>query len=154
MLLLNLLIETLSHHLGFLEMLKSCVGKIKYLTGFVVLGSPQNDFRPIIFGRPCLNTLNATIDCHKQTVSVRFGDGSHEFNFSKFNRQPHKKELPSKDKIIGLASIAVPPTNPLEQLLDHENDMFMNERNELDEIFLFLVPHKMTFVPLSLVELS
>jgi hypothetical protein len=39
---------------------------------------------------------------------------SHDFNFSKFRRQPHDKELPSKDEIIGLASIAVPPTNPSE----------------------------------------
>ena len=65
-----------------------------------------------------------------------FGDESHEFNFSKFNKQPHKRELPSKDEIIDLASIVVPPTNPLEQyLLDHKNDMFMNERKESDEIF-------------------
>ena len=44
--------------------------------------------------------------------------------------------MPSKDEIIGLASIAVPPNDPLEQyLLDHENDMFMNERREIDEVF-------------------
>ena len=61
---------------------------------------------------------------------------SHEFNFSKFSRQHREEELPSKDEIIGLASIAVPPSDPLEQyLLDHENDMFMNERRELDEVF-------------------
>ena len=61
---------------------------------------------------------------------------SHEFNFSKSNRQPHDKELSSKDDIIGLASIVVPPSDPLEQyLLDHENDMFMNERRETDEVF-------------------
>ena len=43
----------------------------------------------------------------------------------------------TKDEIIGLASIAVPPTDPLEQyLLDHENDMFMKERREIDEVFL------------------
>ena len=31
----------------------------------------------------------------------------------------------------------VPPTDPLEQyLLDHENDMFMKERREIDEVFL------------------
>ena len=60
----------------------------------------------------------------------------HDFNFSKFSRQPHDKELPSKDEIIGLASIATPPNDPLEQyLLDHENDMFMNERREIDEVF-------------------
>ena len=62
---------------------------------------------------------------------------THEFNFPKFCRQPHDKELPRKDEIIGLASIAVPPTDPLEQyLLDHENDMFMKERREIDEVFL------------------
>ena len=45
--------------------------------------------------------------------------------------------MPSKDELIGLASIVVPPTDPLEQyLLDHENDMHMNERREIDEIFL------------------
>ena len=44
--------------------------------------------------------------------------------------------MPSKDEIIGLASIDVPPNDPLEQyLLDHENDMFMNERREIDEVF-------------------
>ena len=44
--------------------------------------------------------------------------------------------MPSKDEIIGLASIAVPPTDTLEQyLLDHEKDMFRNERREIDEVF-------------------
>ena len=53
---------------------------------------------------------------------------SHEFNFSKFGRQPHEKELPSKDETISLASIVVPPTDPLEQyLFEHENDMHMEE---------------------------
>ena len=60
---------------------------------------------------------------------------SHDFNFSKFCRQPHDKELPSKDEIIGVASIAVPPTDPLEQyFLDHENCLHMRERNEIDRI--------------------
>ena len=44
--------------------------------------------------------------------------------------------MPSKDKIAGLASIAMLPTDPLEQYLpDHENDMFMNERRKIDEVF-------------------
>ena len=39
-------------------------------------------------------------------------------------------------KFIGLASSAMPPNDSLEQyLLDHENDMFMNERREIDEVF-------------------
>ena len=48
-------------------------------------------------------------------VGVSFGDESHEFNFSMFSRKLHEKELPSKDEIIGPASIVVPPTDPLEQ---------------------------------------
>ena len=83
-----------------------------------------------------MNTVNAKIDCEKDVVTIGLGDMSHEFNFAKFCRQPHDKELPSKDEIIGLASIVVPPTDPLEQyLLDHENDMHMRERNELDNMF-------------------
>ena len=43
--------------------------------------------------------------------------------------------MPSKDELIGLASIAMPPTDPLEQyLLEHENDLHMHERNEIDRI--------------------
>ena len=44
--------------------------------------------------------------------------------------------MPSRDEIIGLASIVVPLADTLEQyLLDHEKDMFMNERREIDEVF-------------------
>ena len=61
---------------------------------------------------------------------------SHDFNFAKFRSQPCDNELPSKDEIIGLASIVVPPNDPLKQyLLDHGNDMFMHERREIDEVF-------------------
>ena len=72
----------------------------------------------------------------KDVVTIGLGDMSHEFNFSKFRRQHREEELPSKYEITGLASIVVPPSDPLEQyLLDHENDMFMNERREIDEVF-------------------
>ena len=84
-----------------------------------------------------MNTVNAKIDCEKDVVTIGLGDMSHEFNFAKFRRQPHDKEFPAKDEIIGFASIVVPPTDPLEQyFLDHENDMFMKERREIDEVFL------------------
>ena len=106
-------------------------GKVKYPADFLVLGSPQDAFCPIIFGRPFLNTVNTRIDCEKYVVTIGLDDITHEFNFAKFRRQPRDKELSSKDEIIGLASIAVPSTDPLEQyLLDHENYMFMNERRE------------------------
>ena len=72
----------------------------------------------------------------RNKLSVSFGDESHEFNFSKFSRKLHEKELLSKDEIIGIASIDVPPTDPLEKyLLDHENDMHLHERNGIDKIF-------------------
>ena len=90
-------------------------GKVKYSADFLVLASPQDDFCPIIFGRPFLNIVNARIDCKKDDVTVGLGDISHDFNFAKFHRQPHDKELPSKNEIIGFASIIVPPNDPLEQ---------------------------------------
>ena len=112
------------------------MGKLNIQLIFLFLVPPQDSFCPIIFGRPFLNTVNARIDCKKHVVTIDLGDMSHEFKFSKFRRQHREEELPSKDEIIGLASIVVPPSDPLEQyLLDHENDMFMNERREIDEVF-------------------
>ena len=99
---------------GIVRDVEVLCGKVKYAADFLVLGPPQADFCPIIFGRPFFNTANAKIDCNKDIVSVGLGDMSHEFNFAKFRRQPHDKELPSKDEFIGLASIVVPPNDPLE----------------------------------------
>ena len=80
---------------GIVRDVKVLCGKVKYPANFLVLGSPQDDICPIIFGRPFLNTINAKIDCNKDTVSIGLGDMSHEFNFAKFHRQPHDKEFPS-----------------------------------------------------------
>ena len=77
--------------LGIVRDVEVLCGEVKYPSDFLVLGSPQDNFCPIIFGRPFLNTVNAKIDYEKQIVGVSFGDESHEFNFSKFNRKPHKK---------------------------------------------------------------
>ena len=108
--------------MGIVRDVEVLCGKTKYPADFLVLGSPQDSFCPIIFGRPFLNTVNATIDCTKNVVTVGLDDMVHEFNFSKFSKQHREEEFPSKDEIIGLASISVPPSDPLEQyLLDHEN---------------------------------
>ena len=45
--------------LGIVRDVEVLCGKIKYPTDSLVLGSPQDDFCPIIFGRPFLNTVNA-----------------------------------------------------------------------------------------------
>ena len=45
-------------------------GKVKYPVDFLVLGSPQDDFCPIIFGRPFLNTVNARIDCKRMLLQL------------------------------------------------------------------------------------
>ena len=61
-----------------------------------------------------MNTAIAKINCEKNIVTVGIDGMSHEFNFATFSRQPREREPPSKDEIIGLASIVVPPTDPLE----------------------------------------
>ena len=91
--------------------------KTKYPDDFLVLSSPQNSVCPIIFGRPFLNTVNAKIDCEKNVVTIGLDDMTHEFKLSKFSKQHREEELPSKDEIIGLASIAIPPSDPSEQYL-------------------------------------
>src|ERR1041384_8523491 len=98
-------------------------GKVKYPTDFLVLGSVQRSFCRIIFGRPFLSTCGAIIDCKKGKVSVEFNGETYEFNFSKFSKQPCGTNLPSDDKIIeDIASIAIPPNDPLQQYMeDHEN---------------------------------
>ena len=77
--------------LGIVWDVEVLCSKIKYPTNFLVLGSPQDDLCPIIFGRPFLNTVNSRIDYEKQIVGVSFGDESHGFNFPKFSRKLHEK---------------------------------------------------------------
>ena len=47
---------------GIVRDVEVLCGKVKYPTDFLVLDSPQDDFCPIIFGRPFLNTVNAKVD--------------------------------------------------------------------------------------------
>ena len=81
-------------------------GKIKYPTDFLVLGSPQDDFCPIIFGRPFLNTVNAKIDCEKDIVTVGLGDMSHglshDFNLLNFVDKPMIKNFLVNMKLLVL----------------------------------------------------
>ena len=69
--------------IGIVRDVEVLCGKVKYPADFLVLGSPQDDFCPIIFGRPFLNTASAMIDCEKDkhrpvvgmpVVSVKIGD--------------------------------------------------------------------------------
>src|SRR4051812_37397146 len=129
-------------------------GKVKYPTDFLVLGSVQDSFCPIIFGRPFLKTCGAIIDFKKGIVSVEFNGEPYEFNFSK---QPRGTDLSGNDKIIiKIASIAIPPNNPLHQFMDdHENDINMQERNELDDIFLrqpAILKHNLPVEPLGILS--
>ena len=79
--------------LGIVRDVEVFCGKVKYPADFLVLGSKQDNFCPIIFGRPFLNIVNAEINHVTEKVKVSFGDVYHEFNFSKFGRQPHDKRV-------------------------------------------------------------
>ena len=73
--------------IGIVRDVEVLCGKTKYPADFLVLGSPQDSFCPIIFGRPFLNTVNAKIDCEKNVVTIGLDDMVHEFNFSKFSKK-------------------------------------------------------------------
>ena len=83
--------------MGIVRDVEVLCGKTKYPADFLVLGSSQDSFCPIIFGRPFLNTVNATIDCKRDVVTIGLDDMTHEFIFFKFSRQHREQELPSKD---------------------------------------------------------
>ncbi|KAK1618870.1 hypothetical protein QYE76_024387 [Lolium multiflorum] len=129
--------ETISP-IGIVRDVEVLCGKIKYPADFLVLGSAASKSCPIIFGRPFLNTCGAVIDCKKEKIVTKFAGESYEFNFSKFAKTPYKAELPNNDfRVEQCASIALAPNNPLQQHLeDSESEVFREERNELDEIFL------------------
>ena len=72
--------------IGIVSDVEVLCGKTKYPADFLVLGSPQDSFCPIIFGRPFLNTVNAKIDCEQDVFTIVLEDMKHEFNFAKFRR--------------------------------------------------------------------
>ncbi|KAK1684798.1 hypothetical protein QYE76_045646, partial [Lolium multiflorum] len=129
--------ETISP-IGIVRDVEVLCGKIKYPADFLVLGSAASEYCPIIFGRPFLNTCGAIIDCKKEKILTKFAGESYEFNFSKFTKTPYKADLPNNDfRVEQCASIALAPNNPLQQHLENsESEVFREERNELDEIFL------------------
>jgi hypothetical protein len=113
-------------------------GKTKYPADFLVLGSVASKTCPIIFGRPFLNICGAVIDCRKEKIYTKFDGEAYEFNFSKFGKNLYETELPNENLAIEqLASIAVAPNNALQQFMEeHESEVFMEERNEIDDVFL------------------
>ena len=62
---------------GIVRDVEVLFGKAKYPADFLVLSSPQDDFCPIIFGRPFLNIVSAKIDCEKDTITIGLEGMSH-----------------------------------------------------------------------------
>ena len=88
--------------MGIVRDVEVLCGKTKYPTNFLVLGSPQDDFCPIIFGRPFLNTVNAKIDCNKDIVTIGLGDMSHDLNLLNFIDNPMINNYLVKMKLLVL----------------------------------------------------
>src|ERR1041384_7783402 len=104
---------------GIVRDVEVLCGKVKYPIDFLVLGSVQDSFCPIIFCRPFVGTCGAIIYCKKGKVSIEFNGEPYEFNFSKFSKHPRGTDLSSNDKIIKeIASIAIPPNDPLQQFME------------------------------------
>ncbi|KAK1670603.1 hypothetical protein QYE76_058762 [Lolium multiflorum] len=85
-----------------------------------------------------IRDVEVLCDCKKEKILTKFAGESYEFNFSKFTKTPYKIDSPNSDfKVEQCASIALAPSNPLQQHLENsESEVFREERNELDEIFL------------------
>jgi hypothetical protein len=124
--------------LGVVRDVEVLCGKTKYPTDFLVLCKEASKTCPIIFGRPFLNTCGAVIDCKKEKIFTKFNGESYEFNFSKFAKTSYENDMPNENfRVEQLASIALARNNAFQQFMeDHESDVFMKEREEIDDIFL------------------
>src|SRR3954470_11489379 len=124
--------------IGIVRDVEVLCGKTKYPADFLVLSNEVSKTCPIIFGRPFLNTCGAIIDCQKEKVFTKFNGDSYDFNFSKFPKVPYENEFPNEDfRIEKLAAISLAPNNALQQYMDEsESDISMQERNEIDDVFL------------------
>ena len=58
---------------GIVRDVEVLCGKVKYTADFLILGSPQDSFCPIIFGRLFLNTVNAKIDVKMMLLQLALG---------------------------------------------------------------------------------
>ena len=103
------------------------VGKIKYLVDFIVLGSSQDAFWPIIFGRPFLHTVGAEISLPKEKVFIKCAREKLEFNFSKFTDKHVEKEKLSKDVVETLAYVAVASSDAVERYVLNQEEPFYSE---------------------------
>jgi hypothetical protein len=85
-----------------------------------------------------LNTCGAIIDCKKEQILTKFDGESYEFHIFKFTQSPYETKFPNEDfRVEQLASIALAPNDALQQYMeDHESEIFMEERNEIDKILL------------------
>ena len=63
--------ETISP-VGIVKDVEVLCGRVKYPTDFLILGSKQDKFYPIIFGRPFLNSCGAIIDFQKKKITINF----------------------------------------------------------------------------------
>ena len=50
------------------------LGTFTYQVDFVVMEIPEDDFCPIIFGRPFVKTVGASIDCKRGVFSLKCGE--------------------------------------------------------------------------------
>jgi hypothetical protein len=95
-----------------------------------VLGCSQDSFCPIIFGRPFLHTVGATIDFRKERVRIKHAGEELSFNFSKYTNKHIDRKFHGKDQIETLASIAVASSDVVEQYLLNQEEPFTHEEKE------------------------
>jgi hypothetical protein len=128
-------------HVGIVRDVEVLVEKIKYPADFVVLACPQDDFCPIIFGRPFLHTVGFEINLPKEKVFIKCAGEKLEFNFSKFIDKHVNKGLPTKDEVENLAYVVVASSDAVERYMLNQEELFSNEEREAIEQALSQQPH-------------
>ena len=77
------------------------LGTFTYPIDLVVKEIPEDDFCPIISGRPYWNTTGAIIDCKREVIYLLYIEEEREFHFSEFKtRLRQNKDKSTKENTI------------------------------------------------------
>jgi hypothetical protein len=125
---LALVDRSISHPFGVLEDVLVKVNELVYPTDFVILDMAEDEYMPLILGRPFLATGRALIDVEMGQLMLRFHNEQVVFNI--FEAMKHQAKNPKCyridviDEIVEDDSREPRPTQPMERTIVNsiEND--------------------------------
>jgi len=134
---LTLVDRSISYPFGVLEDVLVKVNELVFPTDFVILDMTEDEYMPLILGRPFLATSRALIDVEMGQLMLRFHNEQVVFNIfeaMKHRAENHKYYRIDVVEIVEDNSGEPQPTQPMEKTIvnsiescDHDEDLVVKE---------------------------